>query len=155
MGRGRKRPPTKATVPDSSRPEEGCFSCQPRRGGREEGDTQAHGLTRDEMWNCAVRSCPLSGISKSKSEIPSALPFCDEGTLSFSWLPTRTCRPHPGSSSLGVICGSLYPSSARGRASLSPGQRSPGGLVWGMAVWAASPSQSAASWERLPDHTPS
>lgn len=100
-----------------------------------------------------VRSCPLSGISKSKSEIPSALPFCDEGTFSFSRLPARTPRPHPGNSSLGVICESLYPSSARGRASPSPGPE--GGLVWDMVMWAASPSQSAVSWERFSDHTPS
>lgn len=119
MGRGRKWPLTKATVLGSSRPEGGCFSCQPLQGG-------GHRHMAWLVMKCGiarVRSCPLSGISKSKSEIPSALPFCDEGTLSFSWLPAKTPRPHPGSSSLGVICESLYPSSARGRASPSPGQR--------------------------------
>lgn len=105
----------------------------PVRLGREgERDTQARGLTRDEVWRCWREKLSFKWHFRSKSEAPSEVPFCDGGILS-SQLPVRTLRHlHPGSSSLEVIFDSLYPCSAGERASPTRVQRRMGSLVWVM-----------------------
>lgn len=79
-----------------------------------------------------MKSCPLSGIFKSKSETPPALPFCDEGFLSFS-LNSQQGHPswhlHPWSPSLREFAAFC---SAGEVTSPTPAQRRLGGLVWGM-----------------------
>lgn len=88
-----KGPLTKGTMQGSSRPE-GYFLLA--LVGRERGTHRPMACLVMKCGNARVRSCPLSGICKSKSEIPPVLPYCDEGTLSSSQLPARTLRLHPG-----------------------------------------------------------
>lgn len=91
--------------------------------GREgERDTQARGLTRDRVWRCLSEKLSFKWHFKSKSEAPSAVPFCD-GDILPSQLPVSTRRHfQPGSSSLEVIFDSVYPCSAGERASPTPVQ---------------------------------
>lgn len=144
MGRGRKRSPDQGDHAGDLR------SAFPVSLGRE-------GERATRVWRRLSEKLSFKWHFKSKSEAPSAVPFCDEGILS-SQLPVRTLRRlRPGSSSLGVIFDSLYPCSAEERASPTPVQRRMGSLVWGMEDDMGGVTQLERGLllgKSLSDHTP-